>query len=476
MFNFLKTKLKPGNEASFLVEELANQDLHTYPFKLENFTAGLKILNASPQVQRRVALAMITWLKLHRSLNYNAKEWKIHRALFELLKYKIPFSSDDLVVILNWSISQRFNVFRGVPEMIKVCADYLKENTLDDDLCKSIEKLIIAIEGEIQNTERKRWVLRLRELLGGTDVQLPLAGDDAWAARALDDIYSLPPEKLFAWAELLLQCLRVTGSSPSAKWMKATDVYIDAIGRPDFFSALMRWFPLVDHPRERMLNRFDHRETLIPVNADLLKGLVWLSAKSDAPEMARVLSTLAVSGYRKIPHMGPRAAKVGNACFWALANMPGNDGIAQLSILKVRIKGNAAQRVIAKAIQTAANRNGLTASEIEELSVPTYGLGKVGFAKFTLDDAACEIQVNGVDVEQGWQKGGKRIASVPKNIKEHHPDELKEITQAVKDIRKMLPAQRDRIENLYLAQKKWQFTDWRAVTWSILWLGRLPGG
>ncbi|HXQ38242.1 MAG TPA: DUF4132 domain-containing protein, partial [Anaerolineales bacterium] len=67
------------------------------------------------------------------------------------------------------------------------------------------------------------------------------------------------------------------------------------------------------------------------------------------------------------------------------------------------------------------------------------------------------------EVEQVWvRKDGKRLSSAPKAIKEKHPEELKETSQAVKDIRKMLPAQRDRIDNLYLMQKKWTFDSWQA--------------
>jgi len=56
---------------------------------------------------------------------------------------------------------------------------------------------------------------------------------------------------------------------------------------------------------------------------------------------------------------------------------------------------------------------------------------------------------------------GKRQSSVPQAVKEQHAEELKELNQAVKDIRKMLPAQAARIENLYLEQKRWPLPTWR---------------
>jgi len=73
------------------------------------------------------------------------------------------------------------------------------------------------------------------------------------------------------------------------------------------------------------------------------------------------------------------------------------------------------------------------------------------------------VRIDGNHVEEGWiRKDGKRLASAPKAVKEKYPEELKEISRAIKDIRKMLPAQRDRIDNLYLVQKKWAFASWYA--------------
>src|SRR6185503_12752112 len=176
----------------------------------------------------------------------------------------------------------------------------------------------------------------------------------------------------------------------------------------------------------------------------------------------RALSALAVSAYKKIPGSGPRAGKVGNACFWALGNMPGGEGAAQLSILKLKIKTNTAQKVITNALEIAARRTGITAEEIEEMSVPAYGLEEVGLRRDVFEEITSELRVDGSDAEQLWtRKDAKRLASVPKVIKEKYPEKLKEISQAVKDIRKMLPAQRDRMDNLFLMQKKWTFGAWQ---------------
>lgn len=478
MFNFLKSKKKttPANsEADALVEELLRQESKRYTPKLDDFAAGQIYLKAEPHFQRHVVLAMIAWFdrnELHpfqqgdNQQGWNVqwqKYWKMRELLLAMLKRKLPFSEQDVIALLQWSISRAGSFHSGAPQIIRVVGDYLKENELTENVRKSIDKLIDAVESGPMNVEARRWALRLQELKGDAEVTLPLAAGDVWADQATSNIEALDTTKQTAWAELLLHCFDVTGSAPSDKWLKVAEKYLETIGKTEFVHCLLNWFPLVDKPRAPgTLSQYDNGQTLIAVNVQILKGLVWLSSRFDEPKLARALTSLAVSAYKKIPGAGPRAVSLGNACFWALGNMPGTNGVAQLSILKTRIKGNNAQKGLATALNKAAQRIGMTAEEIEEMSVPTYGLEEVGLRRDEFDEVISELRVNGSEVEQVWmRKDAKRLASAPKAIKEKFAEELKEIAQAVKDIRKMLPAQRDRIDNLFLMQKQWNYASWR---------------
>lgn len=473
MFNFLKSKLKrtaDNSDAGKLVEEFARQESRHYLHKLENFTAGVKYKNAEPRFQREVVLAMIAWFERNprsmNNLNNNdwQLQWKMREIFLQMLRRKLPFTEQEILALLGWSTrkTETYMGFRGVPQMIKVLGDYLQENPISEPLKKSIDKLIRLVEAdERAGVEARRWVLRLKELKGDTEISLPLVAGDVWADEAILEIKKLDSAAQAAWAELLLYCLRATGSAPSSKWLKGLGKFLDVIGHREFFGKLLRWFPLVDKPRAAA-SRYENAQIPLAVNADMLKGLVWLCSTSDDPEMARALTALAVSAYRKIPGAGPRAGKVGNACFWALGNMRCSEGVAQLSILKLKIKTNTAQKIIANALDIAAKRIGITAEEIEEMSVPTYGLDEVGLRRDEFDEVTSELRVDGSDVEQVWtRKDGKRLSSAPKAVKEKYPEELKEISQAIKDIRKMLPAQRDRLDNLFLSQKKWPYAAWR---------------
>ena len=48
-------------------------------------------------------------------------------------------------------------------------------------------------------------------------------------------------------------------------------------------------------------------------NATCLRGLVWMSPEVVSPDLIRAVGALTISCYRKIPGVGPRCVKVGNA-------------------------------------------------------------------------------------------------------------------------------------------------------------------
>jgi len=360
----------PRTEAKVLVEEFARQDKQRlYPFELQNFRIGVKFQNAEPPAQRVIVMAMLAWLAQHSLNSYGRQNqnewqmgWKMREAFLKMLQFKIPFEEQDIITMLNWSASQSstsaYVYFSGVPQIIKVVGDYLQNHPMSAELRKSAERLIQSIEAESTNVEIRRWLLRLKELTGKTEGSLPLAAGDLWADTALKEIYALDTKTRTAWAELLLHCSRAKGPVPSRKWLQAANPLIDTIGNLNFFIRLLHWFPLVD--KQLITNRRDHYLSLLPVNVDILKGLVWLCSQADDPEIARTLAALAISSYRT------KTTKVGNACFWALGNMSNFEGFAQLSILRLDIRANPAQKNIARALETASKRLGVIADNIEE--------------------------------------------------------------------------------------------------------------
>ncbi len=76
---------------------------------------------------------------------------------------------------------------------------------------------------------------------------------------------------------------------------------------------------------------------------DVLRGLAMACGLAPDVAVARALTVLALGAYRKIPGRGPRATRVGNACIAALGLMNSADALAQLALLKVKVKFGGAQ-------------------------------------------------------------------------------------------------------------------------------------
>src|SRR6185503_18500911 len=215
-----------------------------------------------------------------------------------------------------------------------------------------------------------------------------------------------------------------------------------AVNFSQFKKQVLSWFPLVNEPRTQEITDWnreyqpDPNQLIIEPHSDTLKGLAWCCGLREDKELARALTALALSTYRKIPMKGPREVKVDNACVTALGMMPGLDGVGQIALLKVRVKFGTAQKMIEKALTATAERVGLPREDLEEMAVPAYGLTEVGRCTETFGDFTAELAVTGPDSTAiTWLKSdGKRQQSVPAVVKEKFAGDWKELQTQAKDI------------------------------------------
>ena len=206
--------------------------------------------------------------------------------------------------------------------------------------------------------------------------------------------------------------------------------------------------------------------TLGPIhdeNATCLRGLLWLSPQVVSADLIRAIGALIASCYRKIPGVGPRAVKVGNAGIYALSQINDNLAVGQLALLKGKVKLGSVQKEIEKAFNVAADRSGLPRDELEEMAVPTFGLTGMGICEEPMAEFTARLTVTGTNrTELVWVKSdGKTQRAVPASVKASHKEDLKELQAAAKDIQAMLPAQRERIDGLFRHQKSWPLPVWR---------------
>jgi len=131
-------------------------------------------------------------------------------------------------------------------------------------------------------------------------------------------------------------------------------------------------------------------------------------------------------------------------------------------MLRVKVKFGTAQKLIEKALNAAAARENLPRDEVEEIAVPSYGLTEVGKRVESLGGHRVEIAIDRLKPElRFFKENGKSAKSAPAALKRDHAEDLKELKVAMKDIGAMLPAQRDRIDAMFLQNKSWPYSTWR---------------
>jgi Domain of unknown function (DUF4132) len=275
---------------------------------------------------------------------------------------------------------------------------------------------------------------------------------------------------LAAWQALLRHCDTTTQSQPSRKWLQQANGLVAEIGPAAFTGVLSGALAEIGKPGTPQIKRISNQDyTLEPTlihdtRSDLLRGLIWCASLIDDDGLTVAVGDAAAACFKKIPGFGPRAPKIGNACLYALAATSSLAAVGQLSRLKTRAKHASIRTQLAKALDTAADKTGMTREEMEEVAVPSCGLTEVGAHRLQLGDATAVLEVAGsFKPELTWLGAdGKKRKSVPASVKGDFAADLKSLKQSQKEIAKLLPAQRERLERLFLQERTRSFLEFRS--------------
>ena len=293
--------------------------------------------------------------------------------------------------------------------------------------------------------------LQIDVIVGDNLGRLPIDGSEAWAKQAIDDVGSMPEEQQQLWCQLFAHCATANASKPTGKWKKTAMSFIDGLSASEFQRRAQHWLPMINVAKPDDPDRTSHALALDPTNQIVLRGLAWCYSFVPDDRMAATLGSTGLSAYRKLPGIGERASKVGNACVYAIGTVTSTESVAQLALMKTKVRTATSRKLIEKQLDKSAKAQGVTRAELEEMSVPTFGMDEVGYLKEQLGDFTAELRVGDRKSTLGWLKAdGKPQKSVPAAVKADYADELKELKAAVKDIDKVLAAQKARIEGLYL--------------------------
>jgi hypothetical protein len=266
--------------------------------------------------------------------------------------------------------------------------------------------------------------------------------------------------------QLLHVSIKISGGKPTQKFLKASSTLIDCLGFTKYKSFVYQLLEeVIKHkPLEKTITNsynnqsYDHTyyEFIEKSNLNTLKGLVWTLSKFHDSKTTILLSNLAERCFKKIPGVGPTAAALGNACLFTLANTKGKEGIAQLTVLKQKIKQTSTKNLIDKYIDEISTKLGVTKSDIEESIVSEFGLIN-GEKEVFFDDYKLLISIEKIGkVNQIWHKpDGKSQKTQPSFIKSSKvlSVKIKKTKLEIKEIQKFLVAQRNRLDSLLIEER-----------------------
>jgi hypothetical protein len=194
-----------------------------------------------------------------------------------------------------------------------------------------------------------------------------------------------------------------------------------------------------------------------PEVGDVLRGLAFIATGAGGEDAARALAELAIAGWRKVPDFGPFSAKAANAAIGGLAELP--EGAAQLGRLRGQLKRATAVAAVEKAIERAAERLGIPRAEFEERAVPDFGLDASGARTVQLGEHTAVL--DGTGALTFHAPTGRALKTVPKAVKEEHPEALADLKRTAKDLKAMASGQRLRLERLLAEDRIWTGAEFR---------------
>ena len=199
-------------------------------------------------------------------------------------------------------------------------------------------------------------------------------------------------------------------------------------------------------------------------NVLMIRGAIWAVALSDAPWMAERLADLGVTfGTSRRSNNVARDERIANTCAAALGTHDDVAAFAALGLMKARVTNRNVSKQIAKALEVAAARRGMSPSELVELSIPTMGLDASGRREEAIGDevAVMVIDAEG-DVSLGWRgPDGQGRANPPKAFADAHAADVRRLKEELKELKKAVALERGRIEDLFVEDRVWDLETWR---------------
>lgn len=394
-----------------------------------------------------------------------------------LLRRKLPLQPEDLADITR-SYARYLQVIHycfPLASLISAVESGARSAEVEGAM-RDLRDALARLSQRSNSKENRKLLDRIDHYLEPRKEQQLVAGG-SWSASVFSEVEKQSELDRSGWSQIFAHCLRAQSSIPSKAWRKQSEELIAVIGVSKVRDSVVRWLntdvvPVTAKAGTQISDK----------DADYLKGLVWMLASVSDRRVCQTVGDVGLTCLKKIPNIGPVSARVGFACVNALAEMPGMDSVAQLTRMRAKVRYAVALKLIEKALNGAAERTGLSRDDLEDMAVPTYGLTSDG--QLTEQFGECSVDLALVpetgEIELRWKNAaGKSVKAPPSEVKQGYASQLKDIKKKAVDAEKMLSAQRLRIEQFLINERKIKYGHWSlhflnhplltAITKRLIW-------
>ena len=297
-----------------------------------DFESGRRILTLPPEQQVVLLIQLINRQVAEINDGGTGEAIQLKALVSALLRRKLPFSDADLEQLVDslsnirragwWEVVGAESILRAVEGM--VAADGLPSS-----LRLALERLGGVLDEQQHYARVRRLVSRVRALIDSEATtsghRLTLGQDEAWTRALGGALDAMNGSDATAWDALLLHCTMARAAKPSAKWIADARTRIRAIGDESAAQILVSVLGEIGKPGKpahdhvNALGFTPDATQIHESHADLLRGLVWCGGLVDHDALPSALGSAADACFKKLPGIGPRAPKIGNACLWALS-------------------------------------------------------------------------------------------------------------------------------------------------------------
>jgi hypothetical protein len=427
----------------------------------ENNPAFMELNRAEPDVLLAFLRQSFEWLRAeaHLAKNYTACNTLAEGIQIALSRAPKPLPGE----LVQHLFSEYYGEMGSMAHMffpIRLLISSLARDQVTDEIRSQLRKLHLRLApsptGKIEPGTQK-FRDEIAELIR-VEGEIQLApGRGPWSQMVFDEINAKEEIERAGWEGLLEHCRSLEQTVPGAKWKKKSRELISILGEAEVYAAMLQWLALGPTPNQPS-------EARSPIeDSPYQKGVIWCLAQRSEREAALAIADFGIACLRKIRLLGAVSQKVGFACAQALGAMDCSEAVAQLTRLRAKVKYTVARRLIEKSLRQAAERNGLTVQELEDISANHYGLDAQGESEIVIGDAKAVVHLgDDGSVAVTWHNAdGKLVKGAPSHIKKAFAKEVRSVASLAKELEQAYLAQRTRLESSFLLPSGTPLAHWR---------------